>query len=272
MQNRSSLIELLNLYNIVNYSINDDGSVDVNGDVDLNGWGIDVIPFNFNIVSGAFDVSNNFIKSLKGSPKSCDNFKAYNCDLETLEFAPSEVSGYFDVRENKLTTLKGCPKRIKGYFDISDNQLQSLEFGPREVYGDYCCSFNNLITLKGAPKTCGYFNCAHNDLTSLKYMPKLKEKLNCEHNQITSVEHLKTSGGLCYVNISYNKLTNVDRLVRALDEFNIYGNNIEIDSLIKFCIQYDEFWKNVSVVDGENKEDTIIKLKNKQKLLGLIKS
>lgn len=271
-KDRDSLIKLLDLYNIVNYTINDDGSVDVNGDVNLNGWGIDDIPFEFNIVGGSFDVSNNFLKSLKGSPKSCDNFKANNCGLANLEFAPLEVKGYFEVSDNYLTSLKGCTKLIRGYFNCSDNYLESLEFGPREVWGDYNCAYNNLKTLKGAPKSGGYFNCSYNELTSLRYMPKLKEKLNCSHNKINSVENLKTSGGLCIVDISNNCLTNADKLVRSLCEFNIDQNFIKIECLIQYCKDYDDFWKTISIVDGIDREDTILKLINKQKLLGLISS
>ena len=56
-------------YDITNYTINPDGSIDVDGNVNLSYMGLTKIPIKFNKVSGYFDCSYNFITSLEGCPR-----------------------------------------------------------------------------------------------------------------------------------------------------------------------------------------------------------
>ena len=56
-------------YNIRNYTINPDGSIDVYGDVFLSNKKLDKLPLKFNYVSGVFVCSNNRLTSLEGSPR-----------------------------------------------------------------------------------------------------------------------------------------------------------------------------------------------------------
>ena len=67
--NKDEIEEKLKEYKIENYTINDDGSIDVDGDVYLSNKNLTEIPFNFNKVTGDFDCSDNELTSLKGSPK-----------------------------------------------------------------------------------------------------------------------------------------------------------------------------------------------------------
>ena len=92
-------------YKIENYTINDDGSIDVDGDVFLYGIGLTELPINFNKVSGTFDCSNNKLTTLKG----CPNY----------------VGDNFSCGTNYLTDLKYSPKLIHGSFYCSGNNLKS---------------------------------------------------------------------------------------------------------------------------------------------------
>ena len=56
-------------YNIKNYIINPDGSIDVEGDVFISNKNLDKLPLKFNYVSGVFVCSYNKLTSLEGSPK-----------------------------------------------------------------------------------------------------------------------------------------------------------------------------------------------------------
>ncbi len=56
-------------YNIKNYIINPDGSIDVEGDVFISNKNLDKLPLKFNYVSGVFVCSNNRLTSLEGSPR-----------------------------------------------------------------------------------------------------------------------------------------------------------------------------------------------------------
>lgn len=76
------------------YVINDDGTIDVNGNLSLSNKNIKKLPdyINFNIVYGYCDM-------------------AYS-DLETLKGFPKKVYGYFRCSNNKLTSLQYCPKYV----------------------------------------------------------------------------------------------------------------------------------------------------------------
>ena len=56
-------------YNIKNYSINPDGSIDVNGDVIIVNKNLYKLPLKFNKVNGNFYCSYNKLTSLEGCPK-----------------------------------------------------------------------------------------------------------------------------------------------------------------------------------------------------------
>ena len=90
-------------YNINNYIINPDGSIDVNDNVDLSDKGLTEIPLKFNRVSGYFHCYCNELTSLKGSP--------------------SYVGGIFDCSNNELTSLIGSPIVIGRNFDCSYNPI-----------------------------------------------------------------------------------------------------------------------------------------------------
>ena len=155
-------------YGITNYIINSDGSIDVNGNVDLFSNKLDKLPLKFNIVRGDFDCTDNKLKTLEGVPNRVSNsfYCGYN-RLTTLEFAPSEVDGDFYCNDNKLVSLEGAPKWVGGFFDCRYNQLTTLEGSPREVGGYFNCGHNKLTSLKGAPKEVGSFNCDKNPLPQL---------------------------------------------------------------------------------------------------------
>ena len=110
-------------YGIKNYTINTDGSIDVDGDVDLRRKKLKNLPLNFNKVTGGFYCSGNQLTSLEGCPKS--------------------VGGGFYCLNNQLTSLEGCPKEV-GNFYCNSNQLTSLKGCPKEVGGDFLC-YNNLL-------------------------------------------------------------------------------------------------------------------------------
>ena len=145
-------------YNIRNYIINLDGSIDVDCNVYLNNKRLIKLPLKFNKVSGDFHCEYNKLISLDGSPR--------------------EVGGGFYCEYNKLISLEGCPKELGGNFDCYYNKLTSLEGGPIKVGGYFSCSNNQLTTLEGGPtKLGGGFYCFNNPLPDAilnsKYLKKI---------------------------------------------------------------------------------------------------
>lgn len=88
-------------YGVKNYTINSDGTIDVDGDVDLTFESLHSLPLRFNKVSRNFTCSYNLLTTLAGSPKL--------------------VNGNFSCVDNKLTTLEHIPAVINGKFNAMDN-------------------------------------------------------------------------------------------------------------------------------------------------------
>jgi hypothetical protein len=155
------------------YKINEDGTVDAKGIVDISEKGLTKIPIKFGKVTGQFYCNNN--------------------NLTDLENAPREVTGDFTCNNNSLTTLKGCPSKIGSDFNCDENKLITLEHGPVEVFENYYCRNNNLVDLKGFPKKLEghYFSCENNGITSLKYLEKnTLEEAELYSNPIRKLENL----------------------------------------------------------------------------------
>jgi len=133
-------------YDIENYTINGDGTIDVDGDVDLEDKGLTELPLKFNKVTGGFYCAYNQLTSLEGSPK--------------------EVDGFFECNNNKLITLKGCPKHVSGHFSCHDNQLISLE-GVLNIGDSLFCQHNQLINLDHLPNVSIYIYMGWNPVSSI---------------------------------------------------------------------------------------------------------
>ena len=138
-------------YGIMNYTINPDGSIDVDGNIILS-----------------YDFERGELSKIP------------------LKFA--KVIGDFECDRNQLTTLKGSPKSVGGNFECSGNQLTSLEYCPESVGGDFDCHSNQLTSLEGLPEISGYLNCRHNKITDFKGVSEFFEGyFYCEGNPIEEI-------------------------------------------------------------------------------------
>jgi len=114
-------------YGIKNYTVNPDGSVDVDGSVSLSNYRFAKLPLKFGRVSGVFDCSYNKLTTLEGSPR--------------------EVGWHFDCSYNKLNTLEGAPREVGGAFDCKNNQLTTLKGAPERVGGSFLCRYNPVYNI-----------------------------------------------------------------------------------------------------------------------------
>ena len=114
-------------YDITNYTINDDGSIDVNGSVHLSNKELTKLPLRFGKVSGNFDCSRNNLKTLEGCPKYVGSFFSccYN-NLKTLDGGPETVLGEYLCHNNKLINFSGFPEYFHRAFCISDNPVSNI--------------------------------------------------------------------------------------------------------------------------------------------------
>jgi len=163
---------ICNDFGIENYTINLDGSIDVNGNVFLiRQINMTELPLRFNKVNGDFlaqmsglttltgapqYVSGDFkcfglkkLLSLEGGPKHVDgDYDSHNCDLVSLIGGPKHVGKYFNTSLNRLKNLIGAPHTIGGDFNLQNNKLSSLFCGDTDIDlgGDFYISNNPLPT------------------------------------------------------------------------------------------------------------------------------
>lgn len=144
--NKFLLEKELEKFRIVNYIINDDLSIDINGSVNLSYRALNKIPFNFRKVTGHFDCSYNLLQDLIGSPV--------------------EVGGDFTCVANGLKTLKGGPIDVGGIFSCGHNDLTSLQYSPAEIGYLFACTNNKLKSLDMVSNVGGNIICYNNQIDS----------------------------------------------------------------------------------------------------------
>ena len=118
-QAKKRIARELQSYNIQNYIIHSDLSIDVMGNVIISGRSLKEIPFQFGMVSGDFNCGSNQLISLKGSP--------------------TEVGGNFVAENNKIISLKYAPRKVGKSFFMQNNKLEPekiIPFVPEHVAGD----------------------------------------------------------------------------------------------------------------------------------------
>jgi len=117
--------EICKQYNIINYTINQDGSIDTNGNVFLYDDNlIKLPPLKFNKINGSFVCSKNKLTSLEGSPIELgDAFYCSHNRLTSFQYAPKIIRGRFDCDLNKIKTFEYFPNYVKGYFRCDDNPI-----------------------------------------------------------------------------------------------------------------------------------------------------
>jgi hypothetical protein len=239
-ESREYIESICEKFGIKKWTLNEDGSIDVDDNVNLYNKKLTKLPIKFRNVNGNFNCSFNDLISLEGCPKYVGKyFLCNNNNLSSLKGSPEWVVGSFYCNSNKLISLKGCPESVGGYFDCSYNYLTSLEGSPKSVGRDFNCSYNNLTSLEGSPKSVsGNLLCHNNNLTSLEGAPEsIRGQLYCENNPVEQI---------------WNLFEDKDKIEFFNDLDIIRGNSIVLDRLIYFL-------------------DTIGKPRTKEELRNLIK-
>ena len=108
MMSEKEIHDICEKYGISNYSINLDGSIDVNEDVCLSGYMLGKLPLKFNYVRGSFYCTSCSLTNLIGCPKIVGkSFYCRNNKLTTLQYSPEIVNGRYYFKYNPLETLDG---------------------------------------------------------------------------------------------------------------------------------------------------------------------
>lgn len=160
----------LERYEIENFTIHKDGTIDVDGDVNLAARNLTKIPFKFGKVTGGFYCFNNKLDTLEGCPLEVGkDFQCYANKLTSLEYCPQEIGNSFDCSNNEITSLRYCPQEIVKDFDCSDNLLSTLEYCPSEIGRHFDCTNNCLSDLDISSIIGGNLNCYKNEINPKKF-------------------------------------------------------------------------------------------------------
>jgi len=139
--------------NVVNYTINDDYTIDVKSDVNLTYKNLTKFPdfIKFNIIKGSFYCNHNKLKSLKGSPNIVNvSFFCNDNELTSLNYGPIIVNSSYIAHNNKIRNLNGIPQHLNT-FSCNNNLLTNLQEVPKIIYGDLYCQDNYLNNLHNIP-------------------------------------------------------------------------------------------------------------------------
>ena len=143
-ESKTDIDSICENYGIMNYTINPDGSIDVDGSVILSSELLTIIPLKFGTVTRDFDCYNNKLTSLEGSPKSVGgDFECSGNKLTSLEYVPESVGGDFNCHSNQLTSLEGLPE-IVGYINCRHNQIKDFRGVPEFFEGYFYCEGNPI--------------------------------------------------------------------------------------------------------------------------------
>jgi hypothetical protein len=126
-ESTKSIDDICREYGIQNYTINPDGSVDVDGDVNLTFKGLEKIPIKFGNVKGEFSCYHNKLTSLEGCPKSVDILRAYNNKLKSFIGTPKVVNT-LQVNDNEILSLKGLEYSSITYLQYSNNPIHHITY------------------------------------------------------------------------------------------------------------------------------------------------
>ncbi|MCK9477560.1 MAG: hypothetical protein M0R46_16720 [Candidatus Muirbacterium halophilum] len=205
-------------YNIKKYTINNDGSIDVNGDVLLWNRNLKVLPLKFRNVNGSFNCGYNKLANLNGYPQHVDD--SFHCD------------------DNQLTNLIGAPQYVGDGFYCTDNQLTNLIGAPQYVGGNFSCDDNQLTSLEGAPiRVYGEFLCRNNKLKNIDYLPKTYKKLNIYGNPISKILDLFVK---IDKNVWVSKITDKELISEFIDREIIQQDILLVNRLVEFLADIDK--------------------------------
>lgn len=253
-------LSLLNI-STSKYTINEDYTVNVKGDININS-NLKECPVEFNDINGNFIWHFKNLESVKNLPKNVSgNMSISGNNIISLEGLPTKkVTGTFTCSNNKIKNLKGCPSDV-GSLICNSCGLESLEGSPYGINKDFLCSNNKLKTLKSDTFYInGIFDCSDNQLSNMKYCP-LSSKIKYDNNPLQEEEEEEEELSEPNNLETTNTVLNVGDIVVYKKENSKYDNfkgrifNISNDEPPKYQIRF-------STLDhpGLTKETTILKI------------
>lgn len=162
--NVKKIQKFLNRFDITEYKINPDGTVDLGDDFDYEldeeyFSELKKLPIKFGHITGDFFIETGYeLTTMEGFPRSCESFyfKSFSPKIKSLKGGPTHVSSHYSVSSyGAITSLEGGPGYVGGDFDLSENPVTSLKGSPNQIGGDFSGDGFRITSLKGCTQNIG---------------------------------------------------------------------------------------------------------------------
>lgn len=187
MENKTQNFELFHKYQIS--SVEEDGTINVDGDLNFDLYRDESIPIKLGTVTGSFINHDSKLKYLWNGPKRVEgSVEMTGSIIKSLSGGPEWIGEHLHLGGTKITSLKGIAKYIGGNVHFAGSNLKSLEGMPERLEGDLYTEATKIKSLKGSPKTImGVFNASATPITSLEGGPEwVGDAYHVCHTKITS--------------------------------------------------------------------------------------
>jgi hypothetical protein len=144
----------LYLHKIKNFIIQDDLTVNVNGDVNLKDCHLSILPIQFGIVLGSFNISDNYLKTLKGSPIEVgEDFSFDSNKIKSFKYAPQKVGKLIYAVDNPIYKIK------KEEFNIQCEEIELGYIHKNKSIRKEIKALKNYYQLQGQFRHLKWFTC-----------------------------------------------------------------------------------------------------------------
>lgn len=161
-------------WDIQEYKVLNDGSVNASGIICLNGQlkQIGGFPFKFHKIEGDLEIHFNDLTELINMPDIVTGrFSCRNNQLHSLKGTPQQVSSLI-CSHNKLDNLMGCPDTLSN-LDASNNPLKNLNGIATTIKNTLDLSMTTLTSFEGAENTsCFALDMGANQIKDLSVFLK----------------------------------------------------------------------------------------------------
>lgn len=174
----------INNYNLVFDEINQEYVINVDGNVPLHAYKLDILPFKFGKVTGDFDVAINCLDCLNNcSDYVGGSFSATDNNLTDLKYLPKFIGKHIYLYNNNISNLEGLPTKVNGDLYLQNNKLTSFEHISREILGKLIIHSNNIQNFDFFPEYVANkinlnYNIKLKPLSCIENFSQLQKELN----------------------------------------------------------------------------------------------
>ncbi len=212
LSKESDIVAWLKRYKIKTYELKSDPVygfiVNAEQDVTIKLKGKDLAQkklVKFNQIIGDFTCAHNSLDSLDFAPSIVSgNFNAQFNDIQNFTGSTlSIVRGVCNLSCNKIDSLIGSPQTVSSLI-INHNNISSWAGISQKIDKKLNISKNPIDSLEGMPSIVGeYFNCSSTNIINLEHFPKdFLGELVCERNE--KLTSLKGIGDTIYKSLYLN--------------------------------------------------------------------